>query len=154
MKTLTEKKTRTSGGNGKATKKDDSIIKSAAAIAKNLKEADKAKAKNGNGKANADINDSVKISDTVKTQLSLDQKIEKIENLKTLIDKRDKLEISRKKLGSFVVGTNQFNENIVLTDESGNTFKTSNSEVFTKVVDAINETLIAKIREIENQIEF
>ena len=154
MKTLTEKKTRTSGGNGKATKKDDSIIKSAATIAKNLKEAGKGKNGNGNGKAKHELKDSVKITEHVKPSLSLDQKIEKIENLKTLIDKRDKLEISRKKLGSFVVGTNQFNENIVLTDESGNTFKTSNSEVFTKVVDTINETLVAKIREIENQIEF
>ncbi|MDD2636953.1 MAG: hypothetical protein PHW82_15780 [Bacteroidales bacterium] len=89
-----------------------------------------------------------------KPQLSLEQKIEKIENLKTLIEKREKLEASRKKLTSFVVGTNQFNENIVLTDENGNNFKTSNTEVFTKVVETINNTLISKITEIEEQIEF
>jgi hypothetical protein len=86
--------------------------------------------------------------------LSIEQKIEKVENLKTLIDKREKLEASRKKLGSFVVGTNNFNENIVLTDENGNTFKTSNSEVFTRVVSVINQTLVEKISEIEKQIEF
>lgn len=86
--------------------------------------------------------------------LTLDQKIEKIENLKTLIEKREKLEESRKKLTAFVIGTNQFNENISLTDENGNTFKTSNSEVFTKVVKTINETLIEKISEIEEKIEF
>jgi len=39
-----------------------------------------------------------------------------------------------------------------LTDENGNNFKTSNSEVFTKVVEAINSTLISKINEIEQQI--
>jgi hypothetical protein len=88
------------------------------------------------------------------TFLTLDQKIEKVENLKTLIDKREKLEESRKKLSSFVVGTNQFSETLVLNDESGNTFKTSNSEVFTKVVASINETLVEKIKEIENQIKF
>jgi len=86
--------------------------------------------------------------------LSIEQKIEKVENLKTLIDKREKLEASRKKLSAFVVGTNNFNENIVLTDENGNTFKTSNSEVFTRVVSVINQTLVEKITEIEKQIEF
>jgi hypothetical protein len=93
----------------------------------------------------------IKIAEPV---LTLEQKIEKVENLKTLVDKREKLEMSRKKLQSFVVGTNQFNENIVLTDENGNNFKTSNSEVFTKVVEAINSTLISKINEVEQQIQF
>ncbi|MDD4149870.1 MAG: hypothetical protein PHE33_07560 [Bacteroidales bacterium] len=92
--------------------------------------------------------------ETPKPQLSLEQKIEKIENLKTLIEKRERLEASRKKLTSFVVGANQFSENLVLTDEHGNTFKTSNTEVFTKVVETINSTLISKITEIEEQIEF
>lgn len=86
--------------------------------------------------------------------LSIEQKIEKIENLKTLIEKREKLEASRKKLNSFVVGSNQFSENLVLTDENGNSFTTSNTEVFTKVVDTIKETLVSKIAEIEKQIEF
>ncbi|HBS85827.1 MAG TPA: hypothetical protein DEA97_04685 [Bacteroidales bacterium] len=93
-------------------------------------------------------------AEPVKTVLSIDQKIEKVENLKTLIDKREKLEASRKKLNAFVIGANQFNENIVLTDENGNTFKTSNSEVFTRVVSVINQTLVEKITEIEKQIEF
>ncbi len=86
--------------------------------------------------------------------LTLEQKIEKVENLKTLIDKREKLEDSRKKLSSFVIGTNQFNESLVLTDENNNNFRTSNSEVFTKVVQAINSTLVEKIKEIEMQIKF
>jgi hypothetical protein len=93
----------------------------------------------------------IKIAEPV---LTLEQKIEKVENLKTLVDKREKLETSRKKLSSFVVGTNSFNENIVLTDENGNNFKTSNTEVFTKVVEAINSTLISKINEVEQQIQF
>lgn len=91
---------------------------------------------------------------TPEPQLTLEQKIEKIENLKILIGKREVLETSRKKLNSFVVGANQFSENIVLTDENGNTFRTSNSEVFANVVKTINETLVSKITEIEQQIEF
>ena len=89
-----------------------------------------------------------------KPVLSLEQKIEKIENLKTLIEKRERLEASRKKLSAFVVGANQFSENIMLTDEHGNTFKTSNSEVFSKVVQTINNVLVEKISEIEQGIEF
>lgn len=87
-----------------------------------------------------------KLAETVqKPILTLEQKIEKVENLKTLIEKRERLEASRKKLTSFVVGANQFSENIVLTDENGNTFKTSNSEVFAKVVHTINTVLVTKI---------
>ncbi len=89
-----------------------------------------------------------------KPVLTLEQKIEKVETLKTLIEKRERLEASRKKLTAFVVGANQFSENIVLTDENGNTFKTSNTEVFAKVVDTIQNTLVSKIAEIENAIEF
>jgi hypothetical protein len=96
----------------------------------------------------------IQVVEVQKPQLTLDQKIEKVENLKTLIEKREKLEQSRKKLQSFIIGTNNFNENIVLTDESGNKFSTSNTEVFANVVETINKTLVSKIAEIEKQIEF
>ncbi len=87
-------------------------------------------------------------------ELSLEQKIEKVENLKILIEKREILEDSRKKLNSFVVGSPQFGESIKLTDENDNVFQTSNTEVFTKVIATIKETLIEKIAEIENEIKF
>ena len=92
------------------------------------------------------------ITDPPKKELTLDQKIEKVENLKILIEKREKLEESRKKLSSFVIGSHQFSEKIVLSDDRGNSFNTSNSEVFAKVVSTINETLITKISEIEKQL--
>ncbi len=87
-------------------------------------------------------------------ELSLEQKIEKVENLKILIEKREILEESRKKLNAFVVGSPQFGENIKLTDENGNVFQTSNTEVFTKVIATIKDTLIEKIKEIEQEIKF
>lgn len=130
--------------------------------------------KNGNGKASAEMLgvktekiveqktqpetvvaiETAASAEPAKAQMTLEQKIEKIENLKTLIEKRERLEASRKKLTAFVVGANQFSENIVLTDENGNSFKTSNTEVFAKVVDTIQNTLVSKIAEIESQIEF
>lgn len=87
-------------------------------------------------------------------ELTLEQKIEKIDNLKILIEKREILEESRKKLNAFVVGSPQFGENIKLTDENGNVFQTSNTEVFTKVIATIKDTLIEKIKEIETDIKF
>ena len=135
----------------------------------------KTKKGNGNGKgSNADVmevtkqekgttvvtpdgklkNQDKKEPETKKTELSLDEKIAKVENLKVLIEKREKLQDSRKKLNSFVIGSHNFSENIVLTDEQGNTFKTSNSEVFSKCVEVIRDTLDTKIREIESEISF
>ena len=87
-------------------------------------------------------------------ELTLEQKIEKVENLKILIEKREILETSRKKLNAFVIGSPQFGENIKLTDENGNTFITSNTEVFTNVIAVIKTTLIEKIKEIEIDIQF
>lgn len=150
--------------NGKATHKDVADIKSKNGTT--LIKVVKPEQPKPNGqekpevKAVETVENPVKVVEPVqpveppKPQLTLDQKIEKIENLKTLIEKRERLEASRKKLTSFVVGANQFSENIILTDENGNTFKTSNTEVFTKVVDTINSTLVSKISEIEKQIEF
>ena len=142
--------------NGKGTKKDVSSIKSPA-----LKKADeKIEAVKSEEKVETPVKEVDKKLEKVelllppKPEMSLEQKIEKIENLKTLIEKRELLESSRKKLGSFVIGANQFSENIVLTDENGNKFQTSNSEVVSKVVKSINETLVEKISEIEKQIEF
>ena len=53
-----------------------------------------------------------------------------------------------------MVGSPQFGESIKLTDENDNVFQTSNTEVFTKVIDTIKVTLIEKIKEIEEQINF
>jgi len=143
METVVKKK------NGQGTKKDVSSVKSPA-----LKNAEKKKEVTKEVKPTVEKKVETPIKEVQEPLLTLDQKIEKVENLKTLIDKREKLEESRKKLSSFIIGTNQFNESIVLTDENGNKFQTSNSEVFTKVVKSINETLIEKISEIEEQIKF
>jgi hypothetical protein len=86
--------------------------------------------------------------------LSLDEKIAKVEILSVLIEKREKLQESRKKLTAFVLGNHSFDENIVLTDSQGNTFRTSNTEVVSSVVKVIRETLETKIREIETEIKF
>ncbi|PLX03176.1 MAG: hypothetical protein C0594_10820 [Marinilabiliales bacterium] len=100
------------------------------------------------------IVEKVEIPAPPKPQLSLDEKIAVVENLQITIEKREKLLESRKKLNSFVIGSHQFSENIVLTDGQGNSFKASNTEVFGKVVDLIREILDTKIKELEQDIKF
>ncbi len=149
METVVAKK------NGKGTKKDVSNVKSSTAVKPEVKRVNGVKKEDAKPIEEVKpIVEKVELSAPPKPELTLDQKIEKIENLKTLIEKREKLEASRKKLNSFIIGSNNFNESIVLTDEHGNTFKASNSEVFAKVIDVINETLVEKITEVEEQIEF
>jgi len=157
METLTVKKT-----NGKATQKEVASINAKNSVATGVMVKTEQVKPNGQETVKTaqvveKVQEVIKVVEPIappKPQLTLEQKIERIENLKTLIEKREKLEASRKKLNSFVVGANQFSENIVLTDENGYTFKTSNTEVFTKVVETINNTLVSKITEIEQQIEF
>lgn len=155
METLTVKKT-----NGKATQKEVASINAKNSVATGVMVKTEQVKPNGQETVKTaqvveQVQEVIKVVEPIappKPQLTLEQKIERIENLKTLIEKREKLEASRKKLSSFVVGANQFSECIVLTDENGNTFKTSNTEVFTKVVETINNTLVSKITEIEEQI--
>jgi len=141
---MTTVTTKTSKTNGLGLKKD--LKKISPAIPKAIVE-----------KIESEKKEEVKKASSINTpipELTLEQKIEKVENLKLLIEKREILEDSRKKLNAFVIGSPQFGENIKLTDEHGNTFQTSNTEVLTKVIATIKDTLVEKIKEIETEIKF
>ena len=86
--------------------------------------------------------------------MSIDEKISKIEDLKVIIDKREKLIESRKKLNSFVLGSHHSNESVTLTDGQGHTFTATNTEVLASVIDVIRNIIDDKIRESENLINF
>lgn len=95
-----------------------------------------------------------KIQEQKALQLTIEEKISKVEDLKIVISKREKLIESRKKLNSFVLGSNQSNENLTITDKNGNSFISSNTEVLTSVVDLIRNIIDEKIKESESQINF
>ena len=85
-------------------------------------------------------------------KLSLDEKIQKVEDLTLLIDRWRTLNESRRKLQTFQIGADSLSSVILLRDAAGNEFKTSNSSVITSVIDEMKRTLDVKVRDGEEQI--
>lgn len=143
----------TKGTNGKGTKADVKSVTTSKEVNGTTAEIIKPEDRREkiNGKQQEKPEQKAPVTDPV---LSLDEKIALVENLKVTIEKREKLIDARKKLNSFVIGSHQFSENIVLTDGQGNTFKTSNTEVFGSVVEVIRQTLDDKIKDLEKEIKF
>ena len=88
-------------------------------------------------------------------ELTLEQKINKVEDLTMVIDKWRKLIDSRRNLQTFKLSTDGMSNNLRLIDTtSGHEFKTYNSAVISSVLDVIRKTLDEKITEVEAQIRF
>ena len=85
-------------------------------------------------------------------KLSLDEKIQRVEDLTLLIDRWRTLNESRRKLQTFQIGADSLSSVILLKDAAGNEFKTSNSAVITSVIDEMKRTLDVKVRDVEEQI--
>jgi hypothetical protein len=85
-------------------------------------------------------------------KLSLDEKIQRVEDLSMLIDRWRTLSESRRKLQTFQIGADSLSSVILLRDANGNEFKTSNSAVLTTVIEEMKRTLDIKVREVEEQI--
>jgi hypothetical protein len=87
-------------------------------------------------------------------KLTLDEKIQRVQDLTLLIERFKALAESRRKLQTFHIGADSMSSTILLRDASGNEFKTSNSAVITTVIEEMKRTLDSKIREVEAQINF
>ena len=85
-------------------------------------------------------------------KLSLDEKIQRVEDLSMLIDRWRTLSESRRKIQTFQIGADSLSSVILLKDANGNEFKTSNSAVINSVIDEMKRTLDVKVREVEDQI--
>jgi len=85
-------------------------------------------------------------------KLSLDEKIQRVEDLTLLIDRWRTLNESRRKLQTFQIGADSLSSVILLKDAAGNEFKTSNSSVITSVIDEMKRILDGKVKEVEEQI--
>ena len=85
-------------------------------------------------------------------KLTLDERIQRVEDLSLLIDRWKTLNDSRRKLQTFQIGADSLSSVISLRDSNGNEFRTSNSAVITSVIDEMKRTLDAKVREVEEQI--
>ena len=85
-------------------------------------------------------------------KLSLDEKIQRVEDLSLMIDRWRTLSESRRKLTTFQIGADSMSSTILMRDGAGNEFKTSNSSVISSVIDEMKRTLDQKIKEVEEQI--
>ena len=85
-------------------------------------------------------------------KLSLDEKIQRVEDLTLLIDRWRTLNESRRKLQTFQIGADSLSSVILLRDAAGNEFKTSNSSVITSVIDEMKRTLARWVKGVEEQI--
>ncbi len=86
-------------------------------------------------------------------KLTLDERIQKVEDLTLMIERWRLLSESRRKLQTFQIGADSLSSVILLRDAAGNEFKTSNSSVITSVLEEMKKTLDQKVREVEQQIE-
>jgi hypothetical protein len=89
----------------------------------------------------------------VPRKLSLDERIQKVEDLSLLIDRYRILNESRRKLQTFQLGADGLSSSIQLRDAAGNEFRTSNSAVINTVIDEMKRTLDSKVREVEELID-
>jgi len=85
-------------------------------------------------------------------KLTLEERIQRVEDLSMLIDRWKTLNDSRRKLQTFQIGADSLSSVISLRDANGNEFKTSNSAVISSVIDEMKRTLDTKVRDVEEQI--
>jgi hypothetical protein len=86
--------------------------------------------------------------------LSLEKRIEKVEELTILIDKWRKLNEARKNLNGFKLGTDGLSSTITIKDASGQQFTTSHNIVVETVLINVKQILNEKIAEVEADINF
>jgi len=85
-------------------------------------------------------------------KLTLEERIQRVEDLSMLIDRWKTLNDSRRKLQTFQIGADSLSSVISLRDANGNEFKTSNSAVISSVIDEMKRTLDTKVRDVEELI--
>ena len=89
-----------------------------------------------------------------KKEMTLIEKILKVENLQLVVEKRAKLVQTRSELERFQVSSNDFNCTMRLNDSDGNVFTTSFTPGIKKVIDFLKISFDASISDVENKITF
>jgi hypothetical protein len=113
----------------------------------------KAKAENGNSK-NAAMEVKKNDPKVENPVLTLEKRIQKVEELNIIIEKWRKLNEAKKNLTGFKLGNDGLSSTITLKDAAGREFKTSHNLVVTTVLDTLQKVLDEKIIEVEAQIDF
>jgi len=86
--------------------------------------------------------------------LSLEKRIQKVEELSIVIEKWRKLNEAKKNLNGFKLGADGLSSTVIIRDVSGQEFKTSHNIVVETVLATVQGVLNEKIAEVEEQINF
>ena len=89
-----------------------------------------------------------------KKEMTLMERILKVENLQLIVEKRGKLVQTRSELERFQISSNDFNCSMRLNDSDGNVFTTSFTPGVKKVIDFLKSSFDASIAEVEEKINF
>ena len=113
-------------------------------------------AKKANGQTNEAKMEVVKKETVVLENpiLSLEKRIQKVEELTIVIDKWRKLNEAKKNLNGFKLGSDGLSSTVIIKDVSGQEFKTSHNIVVETVLKTVQGVLDTKITEVEEQINF
>ena len=113
-----------------------------------------ATAKTTNGKASQPTMEVKKQSTVENAILSLEKRIQKVEELNIVIEKWRKLNEAKRNLNGFKLGSDGLSSTVIIKDVSGQEFKTSHNIVVETVLKTVMEVLATKIAEVEEQINF
>jgi C4-type Zn-finger protein len=86
--------------------------------------------------------------------LTLEQKLEKVDELNRIIAKYQRLMDARKNLNTFKIGSDGLNLTIIIKDASGQEFKTSHNVVVETVLSTVRQILNERISDVEKDINF
>ena len=87
-------------------------------------------------------------------EMTMMEKILKVENLQLVVEKRAKLVQTRSELDRFQTSSNDFNCSMRLNDSDGNVFTTSFTPGVKKVVEFLREAFDQSIEDVEKKITF
>jgi len=93
-------------------------------------------------------------AEIAKKELTLQEKLLKVENLHLVVEKRTKLVQTRSELERFQVSSNDFNCTLKLTDSDGNSFITAFTPGIKKVIEFLKTSFDASIKDVEDKIIF
>ena len=87
--------------------------------------------------------------------LSLEERIQRVEDLAILVEKRGQLQASLREISTFKLSTDSMSNRVSLRNVgTQREFNTSNSEVIGEIIDVIIRKIEAKLREVEALITF
>ena len=87
-------------------------------------------------------------------EMTIMEKILKVENLQLVVEKRAKLVLTRSELERFQTSSNDFNCSMRLNDSDGNVFTTSFTPGIKKVIDFLRTSFDTSINDVETKITF